>query len=120
MISCTCVFAIYSIYGLVLWFPENFKRHLESICNETTSLLDKTGSTISMSGMGGGGMDGSMDEDCMNSTNLQFYQDTLYTAIATLPGALSAIVLIELMGGKILLGVCVRVCMHACVCVRAC
>lgn len=44
-------------------------------------------------------------DDCNNlTTHLQFYQDTLYVAIASIVGGIAGILLIGLTGGKILLG----------------
>lgn len=67
-----------------MWFPEYFKRLLASRdCNETMAVID----------------------DCNNlTTHLQFYQDTLYVAIASIVGGIAGILLIGLTGGKILLG----------------
>ena len=65
-------------YGLQLWFPEYFKRLREDVC-------DASGS-------------------CTNATDLHYYQDTLYTAIASLPGNVAGALLINVIGGKIQLG----------------
>ena len=68
-------------YGLQLWFPEYFKRLGEESCG-----LHTTAST------------------CINATDLQYYQDTLYTAIASLPGNIAGALLINIIGGKVQLG----------------
>ena len=60
-------------YGLQLWFPEYFKR-LESGCNG-----------------------GNSTDEC----NLRYYQDTLYTALASLPGGIAGIILINFIGGRL-------------------
>ena len=39
-----------------------------------------------------------------NVTNLQFYQDTLYTALVSLPGNIAGIILVSIIGGRIQLG----------------
>ena len=43
-------------------------------------------------------------DNCSNATNLQYYQDTLYTAVASLPGNIAGTLLINVIGGKIQLG----------------
>ena len=68
-------------YGLQLWFPEYFKKLREETCK-----LEATAST------------------CANATDLQYYQDTLYTAIASLPGNIAGALLINIIGGKVQLG----------------
>ena len=68
-------------YGLQLWFPEYFKKLREETCE-----LEATAST------------------CTNETDLQYYQDTLYTAIASLPGNIAGALLINIIGGKVQLG----------------
>lgn len=40
-----------------------------------------------------------------NNTNLQFYQDTFFTALATLPGNIAGALLINIIGGRIQLGI---------------
>ena len=42
-----------------------------------------------------------------NVTNLQFYQDTLYTALAALPGNIAGVVLINIIGGRIQMSECI-------------
>ena len=64
-----------------MWFPEYFKRLREDTCE-----LQATASS------------------CLNATDLQYYQDTLYTAIASLPGNIAGALLINIIGGKIQLG----------------
>ena len=73
---------MYRYYGLELWFPEFFKR-LQKECVLRNSTLNCTG----------------------NETNLQFYQDTLYTALASLPRNITGILLIIVLGGRIQLGI---------------
>lgn len=73
----------YSYDGLIMWLPEYFKKL--SSCSETTSDISDYNST-------------SM------KTNLLYYQDTLYVAIASIPGGIAALLLIGLTGGRILLG----------------
>ena len=68
-------------YGLQLWFPEFFKR------------LQEQNSSLSM--------------NCSNSSSdLQYYQDTLFTALASLPGNIAGAVLINVIGGRVQLGKC--------------
>lgn len=71
----------YRYYGLQLWFPEYFKKLIEDNC-------DLQNNTIG----------------CTNATRLQYYQDTLYTALASLPGNIAGTVLINIIGGRIQLG----------------
>lgn len=68
-------------YGLQLWFPEYFKKLREESCE-----LEATASA------------------CSNATDLQYYRDTLYTAIASLPGNIAGALLINIIGGKVQLG----------------
>ena len=70
-----------------MWFPEYFKKLREETCE-----LEATAST------------------CTNATDLQYYQDTLYTAIASLPGNIAGALLINIIGGKIQLGTYCFVC----------
>ena len=71
-------------YGLQLWFPEYFKRLGEESCEvQTTSINADT---------------------CINASDLQYYQDTLYTAVASLPGNIAGALLINIIGAKIQLG----------------
>lgn len=75
-------------YGLQLWFPEFFKR-LEYNC-----LVNEI-------------INGSLPlepANCSNATALQFYQDTLYTALASLPGNIAGALLINIIGGRVQLG----------------
>ena len=67
-------------YGLTMRFPEYFKRLRMQNCNQTLAT------------------------DCGNQTNLQFYQDTLFVMLASLPSIIAGILLITLLGGKILGG----------------
>jgi len=39
--------------------------------------------------------------NCSNATALQFYQDTLYTALASLPGNIAGALLINIIGGRV-------------------
>lgn len=64
-----------------MWIPEYFKRLLIARCNQTD-----------------------FTQDCLNDTTLRMYQDTLYAALPVLPGALVALVLINILGGRILAG----------------
>ena len=74
----------YRYYGLQLWFPEYFKRLREETCELQTTSIDAP--------------------TCINATDLQYYQDTLYTAIASLPGNIAGALLINILGGKVQLG----------------
>ena len=67
-----------------MWFPEYFKRLIKKNCKPLNVTLNA--------------------EDCMNGTSLQYYQDTLYTAIASLPGNIAGTILINIIGGRIQLG----------------
>ena len=83
-------YALYGIFfrryfGIQLWFPEYFKR-LEHNCP------------------GGDISNGTLHANCSNATALQFYQDTLYTALASLPGNIAGALLINIIGGRIQLG----------------
>ncbi len=75
----------FSYYGLQLWFPEYFKRILQDECNSAAAQFTNY-------------------SNCSNKTNLQFYQDTLYTALASLPGNIAGALLINIIGGRIQLG----------------
>jgi len=75
--------ANYRYYGVQLWFPEYFKR-LQRIENCTGN--------ISHSGV----------PNCTES--LEFYQDSLYTALASLPGNILGVILIAIIGGRIQTG----------------
>ena len=75
-------------YGLQLWFPEFFKR-LELDC-----LVDEIiNGTLPL-----------QPDNCSNATSYQFYQDTLFTALATLPGNLLGVLLINIIGARVQLG----------------
>jgi len=43
-------------------------------------------------------------DNCSNATSYQFYQDTLYTALATLPGTLIGVLFINIIGARVQLG----------------
>lgn len=74
----------YRYYGLQLWFPEYFKRLREETCELQTTSIDAP--------------------TCINVTDLHYYRDTLYTAIASLPGNIAGALLINIIGGKVQLG----------------
>ena len=85
---CNLVLYICRYYGLQLWFPEYFKRLeldclIEEIINGTLPL---------------------QPDNCSNATSYRFYQDTLYTALATLPGNLLGVLLINIIGARVQLG----------------
>lgn len=68
-----------------MWFPEYFKRLGGEWCEMQNVTLD--------------------GDSCSNATDLQYYQDTLYTAVASLPGNIAGTLLINVIGGKIQLGI---------------
>ena len=79
-----------------MWFPEYFKKIIEDNC-------DLQGTTTG----------------CANETHLQYYQDTLYTALASLPGNIAGAVLINIVGGRIQLGM-LQFFSHDCILMYAC
>ena len=76
-----CLFA-HRYYSLQLWFPEFFKQlHLDS--NSTTVIQKYNESRVN---------------------HLQFYQDSLFTALASLPGNIAGALLINIIGARIQTG----------------
>ena len=66
-------------YGLLLWFPEYFKR-LDNKANNISSSLD-------------GG----------SNSSISIYTDSMYISLAALPSVLLGIFTVNLLGGKIML-----------------
>jgi len=75
------LFLIYRYYGLQLWFPEYFKHVIDENKNST---------------------DNDDYNNCTN-TDTKPYKDSLYEATASVPGNFLGVVVINIIGGKLLL-----------------
>lgn len=75
------LFCFHSYYGLQLWFPEYFKHVIDEKRNGTD------------------------EEDYNNCTNTDTkpYRDSLYEASASVPGNFIGLLVINIIGGKMLL-----------------
>ena len=85
-----------SYYGLLLWFPEYFKCIHERELNCTFSLEDPDSCVAP-----------GVNEVC-NSTGT-IYADSLYASLATIPGTILGVLLINVVGAKPMMSECVRV-----------
>jgi len=74
---------IFRYYGLQLWFPEYFKHVIDE--NKPKNSTDKD------------------DYNNCTNTDTKPYKDSLYEATASVPGNFLGVVVINIIGGKLLL-----------------
>jgi len=76
-------FLFYRYYGLQLWFPEYFKHVIDE--NKPKNSTNKD------------------DYDNCTNTDTKPYKDSLYEATASIPGNFLGVLVINIIGGKLLL-----------------